>query len=195
MAAPFERTSTPGVFRRGSRYVVTYTDPSGRRRKRSAATLAEARLMKSALAADVARGEYRESSRVRFEDYARDWVRTYEGRTSRGIRRETIAEYERDLQLHVVPVLGRTTPSRSRRWPLSTMIGSSPLRAMSSSARGAASMIRGASSKWKRRTRTVVASGSCSQAAARSMAVCRADMCASVGHSCWQSRHPSWKQS
>lgn len=107
MAAPFERTSTPGVYRRGSRYVVTYSDPSGRRRKRSAATLAEARLMKSALAADVARGEYRESSRVRFEDYARDWVRTYEGRTSRGIRPETIAEYERDLQLHVVPVLGR----------------------------------------------------------------------------------------
>lgn len=107
MAAPFERTSTPGVYRRGSRYVVTYTDPSGRRRKRSAATLAEARLMKSALAADVARGEYRESSRARFETYARDWVRTYEGRTSRGIRPETIAEYERDLQLHVVPVLGR----------------------------------------------------------------------------------------
>jgi integrase len=107
MAAPYERTSTPGVYRRGSRYVVTYTDPSGRRRKRSAATLAEARLMKSALTADVARGEYRESSRVRFEDYARDWVRTYEGRTSRGIRPETIAEYERDLQLHVVPVLGR----------------------------------------------------------------------------------------
>jgi integrase len=107
MAAPYERTSTPGVYRRGSRYVVTFTDPSGRRRKRSAATLAEARLLKSSLAADVARGEYRESSRAPFEDYAREWVRTYEGRTSRGIRPETIAEYERDLQLHVVPVLGR----------------------------------------------------------------------------------------
>ncbi|MGE0028399.1 MAG: tyrosine-type recombinase/integrase [Thermoleophilia bacterium] len=107
MAAPFERTSTPGVYRRGSRYVVTFTDPSGRRRKRSAATLAEARLLKSSLATDVARGEFRESSRARFEEYALEWVRTYEGRTSRGIRPETIAEYDRDLQLHVVPVLGR----------------------------------------------------------------------------------------
>lgn len=105
MSAPFTRTSTPGVYRRGSRYVVTYTDPSGRRRKRSAGTLAEARLLKSSLASDVARGEYRESSRVRFEDYARDWVRTYEGRTSRGIRAETLSEYGRDLELHVLPVL------------------------------------------------------------------------------------------
>ena len=49
MAAPFVRTSTPGIYRRGSRYVVTYRDPTGRRRKRSAATLAEARLLKSSL--------------------------------------------------------------------------------------------------------------------------------------------------
>jgi hypothetical protein len=57
MAAPYVRTSVPGVYRRGGRYVVTYTDPQGRRRKRSAATMAEARLLKSSLAADVARGE------------------------------------------------------------------------------------------------------------------------------------------
>jgi len=106
MAAPLVRTSTPGVYRRGTRYVVVFRDTAGRQRRRSAATLAEARLLKSSLAADVARGEYRESSRARFEDYARDWVRTYEGRTSRGIRAETVREYERDLQLHVLPVLG-----------------------------------------------------------------------------------------
>ena len=58
------------------------------------------------MAAEVARGEFRESSRARLEDYAREWVRTYEGRTSRGIRPETVAEYERDLQLHVLPVIG-----------------------------------------------------------------------------------------
>ena len=107
MAAPFERTSTPGVYRRGSRYVVTYTDPSGRRRKRSAATIAQARLLKSSLVADIARGEFRESSQTRFADYAREWVRTYEGRTSRGIRPETISEYGRDLELHVIPAIGQ----------------------------------------------------------------------------------------
>ncbi|MGE0028005.1 MAG: tyrosine-type recombinase/integrase [Thermoleophilia bacterium] len=107
MAAPLERTSTPGIYRRGSRYVVVFRDPSGRQRRRSAATFAEARLLRSSLLADVARGEFRESSRARLEDYARDWVRTYQGRTSRGIRAETIHEYERDLELHILPVLGR----------------------------------------------------------------------------------------
>ena len=107
MAAPLERTSTPGIYRRGGRYVVVFRDPSGRQRRRSAATFAEARVLRSSLLADVARGEFRESSRARLEDYARDWVRTYQGRTSRGIRAETILEYERDLELHVLPVLGR----------------------------------------------------------------------------------------
>jgi len=87
--------------------VVVFRDPSGRQRRRSAGTLAEARLLRSSVLADVARGEFRETSRARLEDYARDWVRTYEGRTSRGIRPETVHEYERDLELHVLPVIGR----------------------------------------------------------------------------------------
>jgi integrase len=107
MAAKMERTSTPGIYRRGGRYVVVYRDPVGRQRKRSAATLAEARLLKSEATADVARGEYRQPSRVTFEEYASDWVRTYRGRTSRGIRPTTLAEYAQDLDVHVLPVLGR----------------------------------------------------------------------------------------
>ena len=82
MPASYVRTSVPGVYKRGSRYVVTFTDPAGVRRKRSATTLAEARL----LTADVARGEYREQSRVRFDEYAVEWVRTFQVRTARGIR-------------------------------------------------------------------------------------------------------------
>jgi integrase len=106
VAAPFVRTSTPGIYRRGGRYVVTYSDPSGRRRKRSAATLAEARLLKSTLAADIARGEYRELARVRFDEYARDWVHGYQGRTSRGIRPTTLEDYRRDLEGDAIPFLG-----------------------------------------------------------------------------------------
>jgi len=37
--------------------------------------MAEARLQKSELAIDVARGEYREQSRVRFDEYARELPR------------------------------------------------------------------------------------------------------------------------
>jgi integrase len=107
MPASYVRTSVPGVYNRGSRYVVTFTDPSGVRRKRSAATLAEARLLKSSLTADVARGEYREQSRVRYDEYAAEWVRTFQGRTARGIRPLTLRDYARDLETHVIPRLGR----------------------------------------------------------------------------------------
>ena len=93
------KTATPGVFKRGSRYVVVFRDPQGRQRKRSARTLAEARDLKATLTADVRRGEYRTLFKVTFIDYANEWISTYQGRTSRGIRPETLADYRRDLGL------------------------------------------------------------------------------------------------
>mgnify|MGYP001413589819 CR=1 FL=1 len=107
MAAPFERTSVPGVYRRGRRYVVMFRDETGRQRKRSAATMAEARTLKAALVADVARGEFVEESRLRFDEYARDWIAGYQGRTTRGIRLRTIEEYRRDLEREAIPYFGR----------------------------------------------------------------------------------------
>jgi hypothetical protein len=44
------------VYRRSNRYAVVYRDRQGRQHQRSAASFAEARLLKSALAAAVARG-------------------------------------------------------------------------------------------------------------------------------------------
>ena len=70
MAAPLEKTSVPGVYRRGGRYVVAFRDSSGRQRRQTAATMAEARALKAELTADVRRGEYREQSRVTFAQYA-----------------------------------------------------------------------------------------------------------------------------
>jgi integrase len=93
------KTSTPGIFRRGSRYVVVFRDPQGRQRKRSARTLAEARELKATLTADVRRGEYRALSKVSFAEYAPEWIASYQGRTSRGIRPETLADYRADLGL------------------------------------------------------------------------------------------------
>lgn len=63
-------TSTPGIYKRGDRYVVRYRDPQGRGRKRFARTLAEARELRATLTADVKRGEYRALSAVTFADYA-----------------------------------------------------------------------------------------------------------------------------
>lgn len=93
------KTSTPGVYKRGSRYVVVYRDPSGRQRKQAARTLAEARALKSTLTADVVRGEFRVLSRVRFGEYAVDWLATYTGRTSRGLGDGTREDYALALGL------------------------------------------------------------------------------------------------
>jgi integrase len=93
------KTSTPGIYKRGGRYVVVFRDPHGKQRKRSARTLAEARDLKAAVTADVKRGEYRALSKVTFTDYAVEWVQTYKGRTAKGVRAETLADYRRRLGL------------------------------------------------------------------------------------------------
>jgi hypothetical protein len=106
-ALSLTKTKTPGVYRRGGRYVVTFRDSSGKPRKRFAKTYTEAKRLKSALSADVHRGEYREVSRVTFADYALTWIDTYAGRTSSGIREETRAGYRRVLEQDAIPFFGR----------------------------------------------------------------------------------------
>jgi len=93
------KTGTPGIYKRGRSYVVVGRDLSGRQVKRFANTLAEARVKKAELRADVARGEYRKTSSVSFAEYAGSWIATYDGRTARGIRPGTIRSYRRDLGL------------------------------------------------------------------------------------------------
>ena len=107
MSAPLVKTKTPGVYRRGSRYVVCFRDQYGTPRKRSAATLAEARELKAAVVTDVRRGEYRPRARLRFAAYARECGASYRGRTSRGIRPETLLDYVADLERHIIPLLGQ----------------------------------------------------------------------------------------
>jgi integrase len=94
-----ERTATPGVYHRGNRYVVRYRDPSGKSRKKFARTLAEARTLRAQLVTEVARGEWQPLKKVGFEEYAKQWIATYNGRTSGGIRESTLTEYRRALGL------------------------------------------------------------------------------------------------
>jgi integrase len=77
MAAPMVKTRTPGVYRRGSRYVVVYY-VNGRQRRESARTYDEARRLKSGRQADVARGEFHEASKVKFAEYATEWVERHD---------------------------------------------------------------------------------------------------------------------
>jgi integrase len=106
MAATFDKTDTPGVYRRGSRFCVVFYDHEGRQRKRTAPTYTKAKKLKAALTADVARGEYTELKRVRFIDYAREWIDHYQGRT-KAIREETRNDYRKALERHAIPFFGR----------------------------------------------------------------------------------------
>src|SRR5919108_3618397 len=99
MTTRMQRTATPGIYKRGGSYVIVFRDPQGRRRKRFARTLAEARRVKAANVADVARGEFRQQSSVTFAAYAAEWIDAYTGRTKRGISELTRAEYRRRLGL------------------------------------------------------------------------------------------------
>jgi integrase len=102
-----KKTSTRGIYKRGSRYVVTFRDAQGKSRKKSAATMAEARALKASLTADVARGEFRALSRTTIREYAAEWIEAYQGRTSRGFRETTRQEYRRDLERDIVPYFGK----------------------------------------------------------------------------------------
>ena len=105
MAAKLEKTKTPGIYRRGSRYAVLYRDAEGRQRQESARTLDEARKIKAARSTAVATGEFHPSSRVKLREYALEWVERYQGRGRRGFRESTRDDYRRDLHRYVLPYL------------------------------------------------------------------------------------------
>jgi hypothetical protein len=100
MAAKLETTKTPGVYKRGSRYVFRYR-VNGVQRWGSCRTLDEARRAKQARNTDIARGEFEERSRVTLHEYAREWVERHQGRGRRGFREGTRDEYRRQIETYV----------------------------------------------------------------------------------------------
>jgi len=117
MAAPREQTKTPGIFKRGDRYVFSYR-VEGKQRWESCRTLDEARRAKAARSTDIERGEHTERSRVTLHAYATEWIERYQGRGRRGFRENTRDEYRRVLERHVLAHfpermrLTEITPSR-----------------------------------------------------------------------------------
>jgi integrase len=92
MAAPLIKTKTPGIYKRGSRYVFSYR-VNGVQRWESCRTLEEARRAKSARSTDIGRGEFEERSRVTLHAYLSGWIERYQGTGRRGFREETRNEY------------------------------------------------------------------------------------------------------
>src|SRR5262245_48888559 len=102
MAAKLEKTRTPGIYKRGGRYAVIFRDGSGHQRQLSARTLDEARKLKAARTADVARGEFTTAARVTLHEYARAWINRYQGTGRRGFREETRSEYRALLEKYAL---------------------------------------------------------------------------------------------
>jgi len=109
MAAKLEKTRTPGIYKRGSRYVFSYR-VAGKQRWESCRTLDEARRAKSARVTDIGRGEFEARSRVTLHEYAKEWVGRYQGRGRRGFREATRDEYKRQLEQYALKYF----PSRTR---------------------------------------------------------------------------------
>lgn len=97
-----EKTSVPGVYRRGAKYVYAYR-ANGRQRWGTASSLDDARRSKRQADSAADRGEVVEPSRLGFGEFARDWIETYQGRTSAGFRESTRRSYRQMLEDRVIP--------------------------------------------------------------------------------------------
>jgi integrase len=107
VASKFERTTTPGIYKRGNSYIVRQRDRQGRMHSRTAPTMAAAKHVLAELHADSRRGQLRAETQDAFDGYAVEWIRTYRGRTSRGFRESTREEYAGALNRHAIPFFGR----------------------------------------------------------------------------------------
>lgn len=96
------RTKYPGIYKRGSRYQVSWRE-KGRPRWKSCRTLSEARRLKAETNAGIRQPE----SRTFFPDYAEVWIAEYAGRTSGGLADSTRASYADAIRRLAVPFFGR----------------------------------------------------------------------------------------
>ena len=103
MAPRMERTRYPGIYKRGSRFVVVW-EHRGRQHKSFHRTLSEAREAKGARSQP---GERKPATRERLEDYARRWLDTYSGRTARGFADTSRRDYRRAIEQYAIPFFRR----------------------------------------------------------------------------------------
>jgi len=97
MAAKMKRTRTPGIYKRGGRYVVVWRH-RGKQHKSFHRTYEEAREAKGRRQA----GDSRPASRVRFSDYFDEWIESYAGRTARGLADRSRDLYRRAINDHAL---------------------------------------------------------------------------------------------
>lgn len=100
-------TGETGIYYRGGSYVAV-TIHRGRQTKTFHASK---RLASEARGDRTGSTKQAPTSRRPFDEYAREWVRSCQGRTRRGFDEDTRAAYERALELYAIPHF-RSTPLR-----------------------------------------------------------------------------------
>src|SRR5262245_16659230 len=95
------KTKTPGIYKRGNRYVVVWRY-KGRQHKEYFESLEEAREAKGRRMGR----ERRKPTRVRVREYAPRWIESYRGRTARGFDESTRREYRREVEERILPYFG-----------------------------------------------------------------------------------------
>ncbi len=96
-AAPMIKTNHRGIYKRGSKYVVTYRDRQGKQRKESTKRLKDARALKSKRELEVGGGRGIDGQRVLFHEFASEWMESFSGKTVQ-IRRRTITDYRAQMK-------------------------------------------------------------------------------------------------
>lgn len=100
MPAPMVKTKDPGIYKRGKRFVVVYY-VDGRQRKETTGSLAAARRLKRKRQVEADEGTHVEASRLKFSDYALEWIDRYHGKPGREFRESTRDDYRRDLKFSI----------------------------------------------------------------------------------------------
>jgi integrase len=96
----------PGFYRHGRSVAFQYRLRNGRRRWATAPTLKAAKRKREELRVDARRGQVGAPAEP-FDRYARAWIESYAGRTSRGLRPTTRASYRRQLERYAIPFFGK----------------------------------------------------------------------------------------
>lgn len=97
----------PGVYTKGSRYVVRYRH-HGKLHSKSFRTLSEAKRFKG----KVDSGDTQPASRETFRSYAKRWIDEYTGRTARGLSDNTRASYKDAIERVAIPFFGTVALDR-----------------------------------------------------------------------------------
>src|SRR3954451_17697905 len=107
MSAAEVKTKHRGIYQRGDTFTFRYRDRRGIVRRGTATTLTEAKDALEDARSAVRRGEHSAGRTQTLTEYGASWIETYRGRTSRGIRPETVKDYKAVLERDVYPRIGK----------------------------------------------------------------------------------------